>query len=248
MSTDSDSINKILTLATPNIHKVGDLEYTDKKLDLIYPPQPKAVECSTLQGLVDLLTDDFEDVDLGKVFLHIESPTEVAIISKESDEYGRRRKWATATYPETKSFPFGSWLDPESFIISAQQHFQRAKVENDDGSFVKDLDYVLAIASKISAEQAAENDDDGFAQRVTVRSGIALKTEKVLQPLVNLAPRRTFVEVDQVLSTFVFRARVNGQAPVLALFEADGGRWKVAAAAAIKAWLEDQATSVKVIS
>lgn len=244
----AEFVSKILSLNPPNTPKFGDLQYTDKKLDLIVPPSPKTLACSTLQGLVDLLANDFEDVDLGKVFLHIDSPTEVAIISVESDEYGRRREWARATYPEVKTFPFGSWLDPEQFIIAAQQHFQRAKIESDDGSFLKDLDYVLQVASKISAEQATEHEDDGVAQRVTMRQGVALKSEKVLQPLVTLAPRRTFVEVDQVLSTFVFRARIAGSSPMLALFEADGGRWKVAATAAIKAWLEAEETTVKVIS
>lgn len=248
MSIDSESIDRVLELAVPNIHKVGDLEYTDKKLDLIYPPQAKVVDCSTLQGLIDLLENELDEVDLSKVFLHIESPTAVSIISKDSDEYGRRRKWALATYPETKSFPFGSWLDPESFIISAQQHFQRVKVEKDDGTFAKDLDYILKVASKISAEQATDHEDDGVAQRVAMRSGVALKSEMVLQPLVNLAPRRTFVEIDQVLSTFVFRARIGGASVQLALFEADGGRWKVSATASIKEWLQGQETKVVVIS
>lgn len=248
MSIDVESMEKAIELATPNIHTVGKLEYVDKELKLIYPPAAKAVECSTLQGLVDLLTEEFEDVDVEKVFLHVESPTVVSIISRDSDDYGRRRVWAKAAYPETKTFPFGSWLDPETFIISAQQHFQRVKVEKDDGTFAKDLDYILQIASKITADQATDHEDDGFAQRVSVRQGITLKAEKILQPLVNLAPHRTFVEIDQVLSTFVFRARINGTAPVLALYEADGGRWKVAAAAAIKAWLETENTKVPVIS
>jgi hypothetical protein len=238
MGTDSDSINEILSLAPPNIHTVGDLEWTDKKLDLIYPPAPHAVECSTLQGLVDLWAGELDDASSkGDLLCHITSPTTVALLSRESDDHGRRRIWAEATYPECKGFTFGAWLDPEPFIIGAQANFQRVKVENDDGSFVKDLDYILQVASKISAEHAADNVDDGFAQRVTVRQGVALKTEQVLKPLVSLAPYRTFAEIDQVLSTFVFRARVADGAAKLALFEADGGRWKLGAYSALKTWL-----------
>jgi hypothetical protein len=248
MSTDSDSINKILTLAPPNLQKFGDLQYTDKRLDLVLPPARGPVACSTLQGLVDLLANDFEDVVLDKVFLHIDSPTSVVIISKESDEYGRRREWAEATYPEVQPFGFGKWMDPESFIIACQQGFQRVKVENDDGSFAKDLDYVLSIASKITAENAVESSDDGFAQRVAVKQGIALKAETILKPMVNLAPYRTFAEIDQVISQFVFRARVANGTAALALFEGDGGRWKLSAVAAIKTWLEAEETTVKVIS
>ncbi|MBZ5700291.1 MAG: hypothetical protein LAN84_00430 [Acidobacteriia bacterium] len=244
-----EAIEKILGLAPPNIHTVGVLDYTDKRLDLIFPPSPKTVECSTLQGLVDLHQGELDDaMSKGDLLVHITSPTEVELISRESDDHGRRRVWAKAEYPRCESFTFGKWLDPENFIIAAQQGFQRVKVEDDDGSFVKDLDYVLGVASKISAEHATENEDDGFAQRVAVRQGVALKSETVLRPMVNLAPYRTFAEIDQVLSQFVFRARVaNGQVN-LALFEGDGGRWKLAAVAAIKEWLKPEFGDVPVIS
>ena len=242
-----EAIDRILGLAPPNLQTFGGLKYSDKSLHLISPPQAPELKSSTLRGLVDLLAHGFDGVDPAEVFLHIESPTVVSVISKGSDEHGRRRVWARAAYPECKTFGFGSWLDPEAFIISCQASFQRAKVENDDGTFAKDLDYVLGIASKITAEQSTENTDDGFAQRVAVKQGIALKAETILKPMVNLAPYRTFAEIDQVISLFVFRARIQGGAQ-LALFEGDGGRWKINAIAAIKAWLESQETSVEVIS
>jgi hypothetical protein len=244
----TEAIDKVLELATPNIHEIGELEYSDKELKLIYPPAPRPVECSTLAGLVDLFTHELDQVTPDQVLVHISSPTSVEIISKDADLHGRRRTWASAKYPECKTFPFGSWLDPEQFIISAQQHFQRVKIENDNGTFAKDLDYVLSIASKISAEQATDHEDDGIAQRVAVRQGVALKAEAVLRPLVQLAPYRTFAEIDQVISQFVFRARFGTGSVNLALFEGDGGRWKLGAVAAIKAWLEPKFGEVPVIS
>ncbi|SRR5260370_442113 len=242
-------VDRILALGEPSFHSIGELEYSDKELKLIKPPQVGSVDCSTLQGLVDLRDGELDDAKAkGDLLVHITSPTTVELISRESDTHGRRRLWAKAVYPECKSFSFANWLDPESFIIQAQQHFQRVKVETDDGSFSKDLDYVLKVASKISAEYAADNEDDGFAQRVVVRQGVALKTDTVLQPMVNLALYRTFAEIDQVLSTFVFRSRVDGGTAKLALFEGDGGRWKINAVAAIKAWLKPKFGEVPVIS
>jgi hypothetical protein len=243
-----EAINKILQLGTPNIQKFGDLSYSDKNLHIIAPPQPEPVCCSTLQGIVDLIAEKFDDLKTTDVFLQITSPTAVALIQNGQDDYGRLRVWAEANYPELTTFPFAKWLDPESFIIFAQQHFQRVKVENDDGSFAKDLDYVLQVASQITAENAVENADDGFAQRVAVKQGIALKQETILRPMIQLAPWRTFAEIDQVLSQFVFRARIEGGAAKLALFEGDGGRWKLGAVAAIKTWLDAQETKVPVIS
>lgn len=241
-------VQKILSLNSPNFHAVGDLEYSDKPLALLTPPAPKAVECSTLQGLVDLFTEDLDAVKPDEVLVHITSPTTVELVSKDSDHYGRRRVWAEASYPECKTFAFGQWLDPESFIIQAQQHFQRVKIENSDGSFTPDLDYVLSIASKISAETATDHSDDGLAQRVAIRQGVTLKAETILKPTIQLAPYRTFAEIDQVISQFVFRARVDGNSVKLALFEGDGGRWKINAAAAIKTWLTPKFGDVPVIS
>ena len=243
-----EAIDKILSLATPNIHTVGQLDYTDKKLDLVYPPMPALVDCSTLQGLVDLFIGDLDDVTPDKVLVHITSPTQVELISKDSDDHGRRGIWVRAQYPGCEGFKFATWHNPESFIISAQQGFQRVKVEKDDGSFALDLDYLLKVASSISAENATSHDDDGFAQRVAVKQGITLKAETILKPMVNLAPYRTFAEIDQVLSQFVFRARVGNESVQLALFEGDGGRWKLGAVAAIKAWLQPKFGDVPVIS
>lgn len=244
-----EAIDRILALAPPTITTVGSFEYCDRNLQLCVPPAPMDITCSTLQGLVDLWAGELDDAkSKGDLLCHITSPTDVVLFSRQTDSHARYRVWAKAVYPHCETFPFGQWLNPESFIIAAQQHFQRVKVEQTDGAFAHDLDYVLSIASNITAENAASNVDDGFAQRVAVKQGIALKAETILKPMVNLAPYRTFAEIDQVISTFVFRARVKDGASHLALFEGDGGRWKLGAVAAIKAWLGPKFDGVPVIS
>lgn len=236
----AEFVQKILSLGEPHLHEVGDgLEYSDKALHLIQPPAAEAVKCSTLQGLVDLFVGKLDDGDtVGDLLCHITSPTSVELVSRMSDAHGRRRVWARADYPsQCASFTFGKWMNPEEFIIAAQASFQRVKMEKDDGTFAQDLDYVLGIASKISAEQVQSHEDDGIAQRVATKSGVVLKSETVLRPLVDLAPYRTFAEIDQVLSRFVFRARIGNESVLLALFEGDGGRWRLAATDAILLWL-----------
>lgn len=146
-------------------------------------------------------------------------------------------------------FKFGMWMDPESFVIGCQSGFQRTKIENEDGTFAADLDYVLKVASNITAEAIDTSEDDGIAQKVAMRRGVVLKEQTNLKPRVNLAPYRTFAEIDQQLSQFLFRARVGGESVNLALFEADGGRWHLSAVAAIAEWLNEKiAGKVPVIS
>jgi hypothetical protein len=99
------------------------------------------------------------------------------------------------------------------------------------------------------SDSAVSNEDDGITQRVAVKQGVTLKADIALQPRVTLAPYRTFAEIDQVLSTFVFRTRVGpSQSPQLALFEADGGRWRINAVASIKSWLTGKVGGSPIIS
>ena len=236
----AEAIEKILEIGKINTHKVGDLTYAKEDLHLVKPPQPITVECSTLQGLVDL----YEGADITKtdeaVYCHVLNPTTVEIASQSFDGFGRRQVWARAIYPKTvKQFPFNQFLDTEAFIIGASCGFQRVRIEQGDG-FAHDLDYVLKMAGNVTAGATRSDVDDGVTQTVQVRAGVTLKAESELRPVVNLAPYRTFAEIDQVISQFVFRARGDERAIQLALFEADGGRWALNAVSAIGAWLEEK--------
>jgi hypothetical protein len=236
----AEFVTKILALGQPNVSEHGSLEYTDKQLHLIIPPAPAAVQVSTLQGLVDLYEGELDDAkSKGDLLVHITGPRNVDLISRESDLYSRRRDWVLCEYPSTiKHFPFGNFLNAESFIIGLQSGFQRVKIEQADGKMSPDLDYVLKVASAISAEDIETSDDDGISQKVGMRRGIVLKGQETIKPIVNLAPYRTFAEIDQVVSGFVFRARNGNGGIELALFEADGGRWQLDAVAEIAAWLK----------
>ena len=97
-----------------------------------------------------------------------------------------------------------------------------------------------SICAAVSAEQArvVSPADDGMTQRVTARSGISLvKQVSVPNPVV-LAPYRTFTEVEQPKSPFVFRIRQTGDEVQAALFAADADAWKREAIANIRDWFE----------
>ena len=57
---------------------------------------------------------------------------------------------------------------------------------------------------------------------------------------VALVPFRTFIEVEQPESKFVFRVK---DGPQMGLFEADGGEWRLAAMLRIKEYLEGSFTA-----
>ncbi|OSA97223.1 hypothetical protein B2H85_16310, partial [Clostridium botulinum] len=62
---------------------------------------------------------------------------------------------------------------------------------------------------------------------------------------VALAPYRTFPEVQQPTSKFIFRMQ---QGPKAAIFEADGGAWRNQAMQSIKAYLQEELKEIQNIN
>lgn len=85
-----------------------------------------------------------------------------------------------------------------------------------------DADAIRQCASQIRIEGGADLSDNGVSQTVTIKEGATLSKAEVPSPA-ELRPYRTFLEVDQPSSPFVFRINRRGEC---ALFEADGGIWK----------------------
>jgi hypothetical protein len=248
-----ETIDKIVSLGeVKEFTPTESISYTSKPLHLLAPPEKKPLAVSTLQGLVDLWDANFDDVKDSEaaVLVHVLSPTVVQLAEADLDQYGRLRVFARAEYPEAQvgKFKYATFMNPEAFIILAHTSFQRVKIENDDGSMAKDLDYILKIASAISAGRERTDTDDGISQTVQMKAGVTLKSEETLRGRVNLAPYRTFAEIDQVVSEFLFRAHGNEDGAELALFEGDGGRWRLAAVKAIAAWLSGKFGDSPVIS
>ena len=214
----------------PQVTLVDDRTYTDKTLNRIAKPLDAAVTVSTLDGFLALIqrlaapASDF--------FIHVVNEKKVSLVASACTVWGERLELAHAVAPPLAEFPFANWLDQEQFFIALQMQCA-AWV---DGT---DLDYLLKIAANITAEQVATSEDNGISQNVALRKGVSLKTGETLRPRVQLAPFRSFREVDQPISPFIFRVKsvTPGAPPNLALFEADGGKWKIQAVQNVKAYL-----------
>lgn len=184
----------------------------------------KTLMTKSLSGLVDYLKSKFDDsVDTPEPLLvHVEEPTAVNVYSKLDDE--RRRESIVAATASLDSFPYGKWQDSEDFIINVLSLIKREL----------DADIIRECASQIRIEGGADLSDNGVSQTVTVKEGATLSKAEVPSPA-DLKPYRTFLEVDQPASPFVFRINKRGEC---ALFEADGGIWRHEAIANVKEYLE----------
>lgn len=234
-----EAIDRILSLADARTFTFEDRSYTDKPLHPVQDPRPTAVKVRTLTGFCDLLTANLEKFDAAQCVIHVESFDAVSLIGRTSDIWGRRPVYVRAELEEVQGFPFDSFMASELFAIRLQARFVPA---------VGDLDELARIASTITAENILTSEDDGMSQKVAVRQGIALKEQVTVKRRVSLAPYRTFREVTQPVSDFVFRVKQEqpGAIPSCALFEADGGKWKLDAMLAIKSWLEGKNVGIPV--
>lgn len=91
----------------------------------------------------------------------------------------------------------------------------------------------------VEAGSVSEYGDDGVTQKATIKTGLASKGDAIVPNPVCLRPYRTFLEVEQPESAFVFRMKQDNYGSVMcAVFEADGGAWKMDATQAIKEYLQ----------
>lgn len=219
-------------LAKPNtIEKDGQL-FTDKDVKpVIYNPKATNIQLTTLSALVDYCKSGADSMS-EEMFIHIVSPTEVALCST-LDAHRKRECLATvnAMLPVQK---FNSYIQHEEFCIALQSKFEP----------IGDRELLLKFAGTVESGSVAEYGDDGITQKATIKNGVASKTDALVPNPVTLYPYRTFLDVFQPASKFVFRMN-NSCGVSCALFEADGGAWKQQAMESIQKYLEGALAGVE---
>lgn len=203
-------------------------------LDPPRPAVPTPVQVATLTGLSDYLKTNVDGLTDAEVVVHVEGPAIVRVLCKiegEIDQF-RRREMLRAVAP-VPSFKFGEYLDSESFLIGLQTCFRQTP-ERDD---------LAALLGSIREAKVSESLDDGLTQEVKTSKGVALMANTKVPNPVELAPFRTFSEVEPPEVNFVLRLRGSEQAdarPRCALFEADGGAWRIEAIKRVASWLRTE--------
>lgn len=215
-------------LAAPNFENYGDIRYSDKKMYALDSRQRAvAIEMNTLTGLVDYIKSRIDE-STDKMLVQVVSPIGVKLISAlDNDRKRETLAYATAQIPE---FMYGRYMNNETFLIALQSKF----IPNEDRALL------LRFAGTVGNGTVSQYKDDGITQKATIKTGIASKGEAEVPNPVRLRPFRTFIEVDQPESAFVFRMKQRGDSVECAIFEADGGAWKNVAMDNIKEYLQKE--------
>ena len=211
---DRTAIEKIVELGAPNYHVENGYTYTDKELNVIEEPQVPTLTFHTLDGLIYALKAEYQNFN-GPILIDVTDEENITVFSAISD-IDRQREMPYKVRAEVVDIPFDRKLDYETMMITLKSKFV-------DTPELRDL---VQLLGTITEENNAMLSDDGFTQTVVVRKGIALKDNKAVNPIVKLKPYRTFCEVEQPESEFLIRLSEGGY---VALYEADGGAWKLQA-------------------
>ena len=90
----------------------------------VAPVATPVLDLYTLSGLVAAVKADVDSFTEKKRFaIQVEVYNRVALISLAADEWGRRHVCARAKAAEIHPFQFGEYMDPETFLITAQAGF-----------------------------------------------------------------------------------------------------------------------------
>ena len=225
-----EALQYLVELGKAEEHTINGDTYSDKPLHRIdmYIPKANAIEMHTLTSLVDYIKSDVDAMS-EKMIVEVASPTKVNLHSQL--DYNRDREKLVSVSASVPEFSFNNFMDQEKFCINLQSKFI------DDPQTDRSL--ILKFAGTVEAGTGAEYGDDGITQKATVKTGIASKGDAIVPNPVKLRPYRTFLEVEQPISEFIFRMKQDKYDGInCAIFEADGGAWQIAATKAIKEYLQ----------
>ena len=234
------ALEYIVGMSSPNVREIDGETYSDKPLNRIsYVPRASSIEMVTLSSLVEYIKSGV-DIFPEKMIIHVISPTHVSMYSALDAE--RKREEVVEVKANVPAFGFNQFMDHESFLIGVQ-----AKFINGVNGGLNDKELLLKFAGTVEAGSIAEYGDDGVSQKATVKTGIASKGEALVPNPVILIPYRTFVEVPQPMSSFIFRMKEDKYSKGIqcALYEADGGAWKIEAMENIKNYLVNELAEYK---
>jgi hypothetical protein len=226
-----EALQYLMSLKDAKQIELGGRKYTDGALAAVKPPMQSDLTIATLTGIADYFNTNPDDIDLKNTVVHIKNHKQVNVVSAVTGEWIQRHQYLTAV-TEPKQFAYGRYMPLEDFIVSMQTYFVQDEITAK----------LMQMAGNLTDETSVKVLDDGVTQQVQAKMGIRIENVQLPNP-VSLAPYRTFTQIEQPASAFVFRLKKSGgpgEGPTAALFDADGGNWQNDAIMNIKEWLREK--------
>ncbi len=233
----AEGIKKILEISRPEKIEVDNRPYITSEYTPVTDPTPNDIELNSLTGLVDYLKENPDSLDVSTLIVHVDDYNEVDLISPLTEKFQQRKEYIKSKAPASQ-FAFNRFMGVEDFIIGLNSQF--IKDENTN------RDYLLELVSSLSQESSETMKDNGMTQDVVVKNGVSMKGNATTKNPVILRPYRTFREIEQPASQFIFRIKKSDYGPQCGLYEADGGAWENECILSIRDYLKDQLAGLNV--
>lgn len=224
---ENNIVKDIQKIIEENIRvvEINGEKYSNQDLRLIrQTDKASQIEFNDLSSIVSMIKNEADRFKL-PLYINIENEGRVSVLTSMDEHKGRENPYE-AVY-DNKTFRFGSYYSYEDFVIALRSQF----VLNED------TQSLLEALKKISNSNSVETEDDGITQKVTMQQGASLASTAKVAPIRKLKPFRVFNEVEQPASEFLFRIRGGDS---YALYEADGGAWKIEAKNNIKTYFTEE--------
>lgn len=197
-------------------------------------PHTQKIEVNSLDGLVKLIKNHKNDVGIEDDEYLVDNICLPLIVKVDFNcievmsalNADKSRNYLFEANPMTPRLSIGHNMSAEEMIILLSTSF--IMTENTE-KFINSL-------SSLRVVEEVEFNDDGVGQTVTAKKGASMNAKFQVQPIVKLKPIRTYAEINQVESKFLFRVNQDGS---VCLREADGGQWKYEVQKRIVAYLEE---------
>ena len=231
MYTEKEALEYLVGLGEIKVLDIDGKKFTTNQVYRVQDPKPADLKVTTLTALVDYIKSGLDSKLSDKGLIHVVSPSSVELYSELREDKDRENYISVrALLPD--NLLFDRFIGTEEFNIMLQSSF----IDN------KDRALLLKVVGNIKDNSVKQVGDDGVSQSATIKTGVASVCDVVVPNPVVLAPYRTFPEIEQPESKFIFRMQSG---PRAALFEADGGAWRNEAMSRIKKYLEEQLKSIK---
>lgn len=223
------ALEYIVGLKEARLVNINGTEFSDKQLYPVKTPDFPTLKVNTLTSIIDYLKgigNEKWNEGNDPIIVHIVDEKTVCL-RDTADAYEGKRDIFMIAEAEVPKFEYGKFYDSENFNIAMQSKF----MDNEDKATI------LQVVGNLRDEAVRTMVDDGVSQVTSIRTGVAQVEDVKIPNPVELKPFRTFLEVEQPESKFIFRMREGGQCGI---FEADGGAWKLEAKENIYNFLRDR--------
>lgn len=220
---NAEGVQKIIDVAKFEVKEINGVQYYvgSDGAQMLMLPRVTETHLFSLKQIVNFAAD-LAQKSSEKFTINVRSFDEVEIYSQSVAGPKVRDCHANSDISETfKTFPFGSKMTQEDFIIQLMTKFVQDDVTKE----------LIKLVSTFKKDSEVKLDDDGFSQKATVKSGVALVKEASIKNLWVLKTYKTFPEIEQPSIPYILRLHDSSSGPLFALYDCDGGAWKVDATA-----------------